>query len=502
MLNHVIVEERKLSRRIMLGIVVTLLIVSSLGLTLDIHSSTQKSRSRVSEASSLPASLVLLDGGVRWASRNGSSVLFINWKDNWIAHHLTDGINWGPWPSESFMDGSRLAVAYVLGESGFDVQFAGDIPENLSSYDLVILEAYFAVEPRHAPIIQDYLNNGGGVVILQGAAPHLAVYSKCWRTTNNISSIQKWFGASVYENTGGHAFVTVDKPLGTSLLTGDTLVKDIGYSCAAITLLHTDAQKLAQWQTEETFAFAHEYGQGRIYYQAWFETLEPSIENASTTPPTPTYNDDVVVSAVIKNATVVDQAFLSYGIAGMWQNLSMTGFGNLFNATIPSMPYGTLVEYKIYANDTFGNWFSSLTYSYTVSDPIPPHIATVQWTPAKPGANETVDVSANITEPVNASGVRAVLFSFIDCFGQWWNTTMTYDGQSGLWSVTVPQQPHNTTVKFYLIAYDNAGNAAVGNNLGEYYSYIVLPEFSSFMILLVIPVFTTLAAIITKRKLR
>ena len=47
------------------------------------------------EPATLPSSLVLLCSGAKWAAGNGSRALFVDWYDNWLAHHLTDGANWG-----------------------------------------------------------------------------------------------------------------------------------------------------------------------------------------------------------------------------------------------------------------------------------------------------------------------------------------------------------------------------------------------------------------------
>jgi hypothetical protein len=52
---------------------------------------------------------------------------------------------------------------------------------------------------------------------------------------------------------------------------------------------------------------------------------------------------------------------------------------------------------------------------------------------------------------------------------------MSYDAQTGLWQVMVPMQPPNTTVKFYITAYDKAGNVAVNDDSGECYTYTVMP---------------------------
>lgn len=479
--------------------------VSVLSITLNNKSTAHTSLNYTSIAStSLPPSLVLLGGGANWAAGNGSSALFIDWKDNWLAHHLTDGSTWGPWPSLSDMDNWTFSISYTLNQFGLSVDFAGDMPESLDGYDVVVIHAYWAVEPQHEPLIKNYILNGGGVVILAGVPSYFTVYCKDWWPYrcgggHNLSSIQEWFGSWFYKNTGGYANVTVDNPFGTELISGDTLIEGSGYSNAAVKSLHNDTQVLAEWGTGLVYSFTHEYGQGRVYYQAAFENIPVvAVSDVSITPITPNYNESVVVSAIIQDGVGIDQAFLYYTLGGEWHNVSMNRVDSTFSATIPMHPYGTLVEYKIYANDTVGRWAVSPTYSYTVSDLIPPEILTVDF-PAEPTQNDTVKVIANISEPVNASGISTVLFSFRDCFGQWWNTTMTYDGVSGLWNVILPQQPHNTTVKFYIVAYDNAGNVAIDDNSGEYYMYTVIPEFSSSVILLLALAVTSLAIIIGKR---
>ncbi len=164
--------------------------------------------SETSSMSGLPASLELLGGGARWAAGNSGSVLFINWKDNWGAHHLTDGITWNPWPLESKMDNRRFSIAYALEQSGFNVDFAGDMPETLTNYDLVVINAYWAVEPHNASLIRDYIFDGGGVVLLGGVPCYFSVYCKdLWPyrayeseldgVRFGLGPIHKWFGLDI-----------------------------------------------------------------------------------------------------------------------------------------------------------------------------------------------------------------------------------------------------------------------------------------------------------------
>lgn len=73
-------------------------------------------------------------------------------------------------------------------------------------------------------------------------------------------------------------------------------------------------------------------------------------------------------------------------------------------------------------------------------------------------SNEPASIIANITEPVNASGVANVYLSYKVDGGEWWNTTMAFNATQNFWVTTVPGQLGNATVDFFLTAYDNAGN--------------------------------------------
>ena len=239
------------------------------------------------EPTSIPSSLTLLGAGARWAAQSGNSTLFIDWEDNYLAHGNTDGINWGPWPAEVDMVNLTQSIAYVLNQSGLEVHLAGDLPSSLAGYDLLVIHAYWAVEPRHLTMVRDFIANGGGVILLSGVPEFFRCYCKDWWTyrcpTDNASlGMDEIFGCDGnYFNTGGYAIVTVDNPFGTSLLIGDTLFEGTGESNAAVLNPYNGSQIIASWNRGCTFAYTYAYGQGRVYFQAAFVPLDPCAQTST-----------------------------------------------------------------------------------------------------------------------------------------------------------------------------------------------------------------------------
>ena len=170
------------------------------------------------------------------------------------------------------MTNYRSLIITTLESSGFEVTTAGDIPEDISNYDLVVFFAYYAVEPRHEPLIRDYIYNGGNVVFIAATQNYLTSYSKSLSCNSNLEQIEDWFGARSFLNRGGSTRTAFDNPFGTSLTTDQILIT-CGSSASAFASVSSGANVIAVYDSGEVFAFTNEYGAGRVYYQVAFVVL-------------------------------------------------------------------------------------------------------------------------------------------------------------------------------------------------------------------------------------
>jgi hypothetical protein len=228
-------------------------------------------RTILSETVDVSASLTLIGAGAKWASKEKLGIaLYVNWQDNLYLHPNPYG------PIQTQLN-TGDSISYILEEYGFKIEFAGDIPDDLNPYSLVVLNSYWSIEPKYEPIVRDYLSKGGGVVIIGGAPCYFICYCKdYWAYKcggHNLASIQDWFGAARYLNTGGYVLMTVDNPFGLSLKKGDILIRSTDYSFAAVTELQPNVEVIAKWESGGIFSFRYE-NTGRVYYQSYYEKYE------------------------------------------------------------------------------------------------------------------------------------------------------------------------------------------------------------------------------------
>ncbi|MFB0567361.1 MAG: Ig-like domain-containing protein [Candidatus Bathyarchaeia archaeon] len=108
---------------------------------------------------------------------------------------------------------------------------------------------------------------------------------------------------------------------------------------------------------------------------------------------------------------------------------------------------------KLIVHDKAGNIVEK-TVTVTV-DNTPPSIETPTWDPEEPLADEEVNVSVTIHELV--SGLKNVTLRY-RTDDEWKPIEMTLTNVN--WTATIPGQNEDVSVKFYIEAYDNAGNRA------------------------------------------
>ena len=217
--------------------------------------------------------LELLAGGMRWAAQKGNNALYISWKANYGNHHTTDGTNWS-YPSEPDMNRWQKSVLASLEKANFDVTQSGDLPGDLTKYDLVVICGYYALEPKNEPQIRDYILNGGSIVLTAATPAYLVSYSKSLGCIGNLEGIEDWFGANKYTNGGGPIKVVIDNPVGTSFATDEFICRLEGsVSCSAVGSLSSDSEVVAVFDLGGVVGFTHEFGAGRIYYQSFIHRL-------------------------------------------------------------------------------------------------------------------------------------------------------------------------------------------------------------------------------------
>ena len=126
-----------------------------------------------------------------------------------------------------------------------------------------------------------------------------------------------------------------------------------------------------------------------------------------------------------------------------------------------------------------------------------PSIGAPSREPEVPDDGQKVRISVIVTD--GESGVRNVTISYRMNSGPWTNVSMSkLTGDT--WQGEIPGLPAGTNVTYKIIAYDNAENFEVDDNAGEYYVYMVIPEFPAAIILPLFIIVTLVAVALGKRK--
>lgn len=354
------------TRGILLGLVLLILLTATLTIAISpqlVRTNAGAAFNGASSSTMTSNSLILLGSGARWASPNGSSALYVDFYDNLVAHPNPTVF---PCYEPGFFLPQRRAITAALEGQGFNVTYSGDVPSDLNSYNLVVIDAYWACNPSIAPQIETFISGGGGVVLLWGTPCYLSSYSTEWSAGTNLNPIQAWFGASMYYNSIGTAHVIVDNPAGSSLESGDLLGTWNNGSFAAVNGLSNDSTVLATWDDGNVLSFTHSYGYGRIYYQSEYrQSPVADFGSVQISPDNPTSENQVNVTVTFENTEVDMTVLLCNGVTyTMTKNVDGT-----FNVTLPPAVQGGQIQFQLSASDVNGNWVSSNVYSYSVGAP-------------------------------------------------------------------------------------------------------------------------------------
>jgi len=272
----------------------------------------------------------------------------------------------------------------------------------------------------------------------------------------------------------------------------------------------TDVDAINNWwgTTNETLISAHiydyyeDYNLGRVLFKP-FLTFPAKI--LDVIPPTTShdYNDEWHKNDFMITLTAIDYesevAEIYYRINnGPVKNVSING-----QPLITTESANNVLEY--WSVDNAGNEeFPHNILTGIKLDKTPPTIEALSRIPegdVQPG--QPVMVSVNVTDFL--SGIRNVTLSYnLNNSPTWTNITMTLNATTGLYEATILVQEANTIVKYKTIAYDNAGNIKIEDNNGQYYTYMVIPEYPSTPILAFFLLTILIATILckTKRKYR
>jgi hypothetical protein len=114
--------------------------------------------------------------------------------------------------------------------------------------------------------------------------------------------------------------------------------------------------------------------------------------------------------------------------------------------------------------------------------------------------NPDQEVKIQVNASDSLSGLHRIYLTYsINDQSDWFYLPMTFDSTVGLYEESIPKQQGGTLVRFKIEAYDNAGNTEM-NNINLEYSYSVIPEFTS-LIILTLCLITSLFVIVVRKKL-
>lgn len=179
------------------------------------------------------------------------------------------------------------------------------------------------------------------------------------------------------------------------------------------------------------------------------DTTPPSIYNTYTTPPSPIEGEAVDVYSTVIDDTEVANVILKYTVDGtVWNQITMTKeTGDTYKtaSAIPGQTAGTLLQYRVYAEDTSTNGAETAIFSITTgcTDTSPPDTPSL-YPLASPDSDGSYTVDWTDTVDAGCSGLRG------------------YE----LWESQNPSFPSLETIKYHPTS---SQQSIMGRSTGTYY---------------------------------
>ncbi|TFF89841.1 MAG: hypothetical protein EU548_06050, partial [Promethearchaeota archaeon] len=160
-----------------------------------------------------------------------------------------------------------------------------------------------------------------------------------------------------------------------------------------------------------------------------------------------------------------DEVGAGYGFTidkiGIVSNISCslingTVYDGIWEGVIPNQDYGKEIFITLNTWDNSGNNLSQSIGTYTVKDNEAPQIIQCNLSDTQPTPNDEVNITINVQE--EGSGIKNVTLYISQDGGFIWYNMSFYNISNDIWICTIPKQPDNTVLKYYIVIYDENGN--------------------------------------------
>ncbi|NVM30496.1 MAG: hypothetical protein HWN65_16775 [Candidatus Helarchaeota archaeon] len=188
----------------------------------------------------------------------------------------------------------------------------------------------------------------------------------------------------------------------------------------------------------------------------------PNITGVTQDPTSPSYQENVNVTAHVTDDFQVQTVYLESNYTGSLWNYSMTLLSGtqqdgFWNYTITNWPGNRTIAYRIFAIDNGGLSNSSTQYSFGFFDVLEPNIVSVTQVPLAPTYQEAVNVSVRVTD---GTQVQAVYLQSNHTGIQTDYSMNLISGtlQDGVWNYVISNYLENSTIVYQILARDVLGN--------------------------------------------